>query len=129
MSKANYERNEATLVWEEYRYRHDHCWQTIFRLTTATVALGALPYAQKEVTCVIGWGMLMLPFVGILLLVFGLLRINRELKALSKVKNYHRNRQCKVHHWCDDRSKSRATWLRFPTSQTRFTASTFCSCV
>ncbi len=35
--------DEATLIWNEYQYRHEHCWKTIFRLTGALCCLAWFP--------------------------------------------------------------------------------------
>jgi hypothetical protein len=32
--KRKYDLERAKLLWDEYKYRHAHCWRTVFQLTT-----------------------------------------------------------------------------------------------
>lgn len=38
--KSDLNSEQAALIWEEYKYRHEHCWKTIFRLTSGRSTTG-----------------------------------------------------------------------------------------
>jgi hypothetical protein len=77
-------------VWDEYKYRHQHCWNTIFKLTFATITMSALPYTQLTIACVIGGWILLLPLVAIGLTLFGSIVLYRELRLLSEIRSRYR---------------------------------------
>jgi hypothetical protein len=38
---------DLTYLWTEYRYRHELCWQAIYKLIVAVIALGVIPYLPQ----------------------------------------------------------------------------------
>ena len=42
------------LIRDEYKYRHEHIWATIFKLTFSAVLISVVPYLHREVACVLG---------------------------------------------------------------------------
>lgn len=47
MEAANLEK--AKYLWGEYQYRHEHCWNTVFKLTAAVALLSIIPYTETTV--------------------------------------------------------------------------------
>jgi len=89
---------EAKFLWDEYKYRHELCWKLIFQITTAVVAILIIPYIQLDVTKSVGLWILALPSLAIILAVFAMARLKRELEILAKIRAAHRARQGKIHH-------------------------------
>jgi hypothetical protein len=83
-------KQDADRIWDEYKYRHQHTWNTVFKLTLAVLAISALPYTQETVVCVVGGPIVILPIVAVLLSIFGSVVIFRELRVLDRVRNLHR---------------------------------------
>jgi hypothetical protein len=69
---------EAKLLWDEYKYRHELCWRLIFQITTAVVALLVIPYIQPTITNLVGLWILALPLLAIILVAFSISRLKRE---------------------------------------------------
>jgi hypothetical protein len=93
VSTDDYLQKFGDRVWAEYKYRHEHTWNTVFKLTLSVLAISVLPYTQQTVVCVIGKPILTLPFVAAVLSVFGSVVINRELRILARVRDVHRTLQ------------------------------------
>jgi hypothetical protein len=81
------------LIWEEYKHRHDLCWNLIFRLTYVVVIISVVPYIKPDVAQKLGFWIVTLPIIGIALTAFGLLRLHKELAILSVIRARHRNLQ------------------------------------
>lgn len=80
-------------IWQEYKYRHEHIWATIFKLTLSAALISVIPYVHREIACVLGFAVLLLPVLAFSLCVFGYARLDRELRALDLVKKMHRELQ------------------------------------
>jgi hypothetical protein len=89
----NYELERAKLLWDEYKYRHEYCWRTVFQLTTAIVILSVIPYVHKDIVMILTWGILALPVLSLALALFSLFLMNRELDSLRKIKDEYRKLQ------------------------------------
>jgi hypothetical protein len=89
--------NEAALIWDEYKYRHEHCWNTIFKLTSAAVLLGVVPYLDTKLHGWLVYWLLAPPVLAVALIRFGMLRMVRELSLLREVKSFHRERQRRLY--------------------------------
>jgi hypothetical protein len=74
-------------LWEEYKYRHELIWKTVFSLTYSIVAVSIVPYVSVNVAKVITWLILLLPFVAVTLGVFGVLRLEREITKSNDVRH------------------------------------------
>jgi len=81
------------LLWDEYKYRHQHVWATVFKLTAAVVLVSIVPYTNREVACVLGWRAVAPPVVASCLAIFGLVRMWRELEILMTIRAAHRRLQ------------------------------------
>ena len=81
------------LLWGEYRYRHQQVWRVIFQITAAATVLAVAPYLDAGITKAIDvWG-LALPVLAIVLVAYGILALNAELKLLSLIRNRYREVQ------------------------------------
>jgi hypothetical protein len=87
----------AALIWDEYKYRHEHCWNTIFKLTSAAVLLGVIPYLDTKLPKEFGYWLLSAPVLAVALIGFGMLRMVRELSLLREVRSLHRERQGRLY--------------------------------
>jgi len=98
-SRRKWERttDAAKLIWDEYRYRHEHCWNTIFKLTSAAVLLGVIPYLDTKLPKEFGYWLLSAPVLAVALIGFGMLRMVRELSLLRDVRSLHRERQGRLY--------------------------------
>ena len=80
----------AEHLWNEYQYRHDLVWNLVFRLTAAVVVLAIIPYTQEKVMNVISSWVLVPSGLGVVLAIFGLIRVDRELRQLNHIRNLYR---------------------------------------
>ncbi|MFD1006962.1 MULTISPECIES: hypothetical protein [Oceanisphaera] len=81
------------LLWDEYKYRHDHIWQKLFQITIAVVLLGAVPYLKPEITQVLQSWILIAPLLGSMLALITLVLMHFELTLFTKIANAHRAHQ------------------------------------
>ncbi|MDX1417870.1 MAG: hypothetical protein R3293_26960 [Candidatus Promineifilaceae bacterium] len=84
--------DEASLLWDEYKYRHDLIWQHLIRSTVALVALVTVRFINefRDLPLLTAFAFLAaLVYWGITFLV-----IDRELHLYLQVKAWHRYRQC-----------------------------------
>jgi hypothetical protein len=96
-TRESMELAEARFLWDEYRYRHEHCWNLVFKITAAVVGILIIPYIRPDITRSVGRLILALPLTAIGLVVFSFFRLNRELDVLARVKKVHRKRQGKTY--------------------------------
>jgi hypothetical protein len=88
---TNLELEKAKQNWEEYRYRHEHVWGLIFKITTAVVAVSIIPYILKpETEEKLGCFILALPLIGLALTLISALRLSEECSLLSENRKRHR---------------------------------------
>ncbi|NHI01209.1 MULTISPECIES: hypothetical protein [Oceanimonas] len=80
-------------LWDEYKYRHDHIWQKLFRITVAVVLLGAVPYLKPEITQVLKGWILIAPLLGTVLSLISLALMHFELTLFAKIAQAHRAHQ------------------------------------
>jgi hypothetical protein len=97
--------DEATLIWDEYKYRHEHCWKTIFKLTSAAVLLGMVPYLDVKLPPSFSYWLISPPLLAVALIGFAMLRMRRELYSLRQVKSIHRQRQSDLYSFSYDEAK------------------------
>jgi hypothetical protein len=84
---------EAKLIWDEYKYRHEHVWKTIINLTAAVTALSIVPYLHDKAVCALDYIIIMSPILGVGLSGFGFLRLIKEIKRMDLVRDKYRKRQ------------------------------------
>lgn len=87
----------AKLIWDEYKYRHEHCWKLIFQITVAVVVVSIIPYTQAHIGERLREWIVILPLVGVALTLFGLQRLNSEMDILEKLRATHRTIQRELH--------------------------------
>jgi hypothetical protein len=80
-------------LWEEYKYRHDHIWQRIFRFITAVVLISIISYAQGQIARTLGLWILTAPLLATILAGFVLVVMRNELKLFEKIKTAYRRQQ------------------------------------
>ena len=93
MSSESTNLEKAKLIWDEYKYRHEHCWKLIFQITTAVVALSVIPFTNDEIATSLGYWIVALPALGLALTLFSLRRMSNELDLLDKIRQRHRELQ------------------------------------
>lgn len=89
----HYEPDPYVLLWDEYKYRHDHIWQKLFQITIAVVVLGAVPYLKPEIAQVLGSWILIAPSLGCMLTLITLVLMHFELTLFAKIVAAHRQHQ------------------------------------
>lgn len=80
----------VTYLWNEYQYRHQLCWNTIYKLTFGVVALGVVPYARDDLSQQLGYYTLVPPVLAALLAGFGIFVARNELVLFAKIKLAYR---------------------------------------
>ena len=100
------------MLWEEYRYRHELCWRVPIQTTAAAVILSTLPYAQSQVVSVLGRTILLVPLFGVVLTLFVMSVMARELERLSALRDRYRELQSPVL-GVRPAPKSRPSWFTF----------------
>ena len=93
MSGESTNLEKAKLIWDEYKYRHEHCWKLIFQITAAVVALSVIPFTKDEIATSLGYWIVALPALGFALTLFSLRRMSHELDLLDKIRQRHRELQ------------------------------------
>ncbi len=81
------------LLWDEYKYRHDHIWQKLFQITIAVVLLGAVPYLKPDITQVLKGWILIAPLLGSMLALITLALMHFELTLFARIAAAHRAHQ------------------------------------
>ena len=81
-----------SVLWEEYKYRHDLCWRVMFRLTSAVIILAIVPYVYKSVfQSLPGWVLGVPALLAVALAGFGIVLMKSELDEFQKVKDEYRD--------------------------------------
>jgi hypothetical protein len=82
---------EANLIWDEYKYRHDLIWRHIIRSTLVLVALLTVRYTKEFggnfYLSLVAW------ILAIGYITFTLFIVHRELQLLTQIRDLHRKRQ------------------------------------
>ena len=82
---------EARLIWDEYKYRHDLIWKHLIRSTIAVIALLTVSYSSAlEASEQL---ILVASILAILYIIFNFFVLSAELGLLEGVKKLHRQRQ------------------------------------
>lgn len=98
MSKSNKVRDEnnlgvdeADLIWDEYKYRHDLIWKHLIRSTTAVVALLTVQFINEfdgDPFLIFASFVIAIGYTAFTIWILG-----PELDLLNQVKEEHRKRQ------------------------------------
>jgi hypothetical protein len=99
--------SEASLVWDEYKYRHDLIWRHLIRSTTAVVVLLAVQYFDylPNDPFLISAAF----FLAIGYTAFTYWVLQSELRLYEQVKQLHRKRQRALYGLHED-DKSTRPW-------------------
>jgi hypothetical protein len=96
MSEDEWEASEQrlTYLWTQYKYRHELCWQAIYKITVAVILLGIVPYIAKtyvsaELMTFVHNLLWVPPFLAMCLAGFGMFVVNNELRLFAATKLAH----------------------------------------
>jgi hypothetical protein len=83
--------NLAKYLWDEYKYRHEHCWNLTFKFTLSVVTLGIIPYIKSEKFAVPDLIIRIIPpLLSIALSLLGRKQLKRELEILDHIRSLYR---------------------------------------
>ena len=91
-NKSKISLDEARLIWDEYKYRHDLIWKHLIRSTIAVIALLTVAYS----TALNDVGPQLIraaSILAIIYIIFNYFVLNKELELLKNIKMLHRQRQ------------------------------------
>ena len=94
MADDNLER--VRWLWDEYRYRHELCWNLLFKITLVTATISITPYLNKEIIGEAGRLVYFTPPIGILLALVGGIWLIKEALLLGIIRSEYRERQKQV---------------------------------
>ena len=80
---------KANLVWDEYKYRHSHCWQLVFQITAAVVTISIVPYIDKSIANLPCYIIVALPWLAVALTIFSGMRVIKEVRLWQDVRITH----------------------------------------
>jgi hypothetical protein len=80
----------ASLLWEEWKYRHDLFWQAFYRWGTAAVVVSVVPYVQPRLVDDLGSVVLVFPALAALLAVGASWHLFAEYARLLRVTARYR---------------------------------------
>ena len=89
--KSEINLEEARLIWDEYKYRHDLIWKHLIRSTLAVIALLTVSYSSalkvddKQLNFIAS-------LLAIIYIIFNFIVLNSELRLLENIKKLHRQR-------------------------------------
>ena len=111
---------EARLIWDEYKYRHDLIWKHLIRSTIAVIAL--LTVAYSTALRVNEQLIQVASILAILYIIFNFFVLNKELELLKNIKILHRQRQrdlYKLHMYVDAPAKRKMDGFRLHALRNR----------
>jgi hypothetical protein len=79
------EKQAADLLWEEWKYRHDLFWKSLFRWAGAVVVLWVVPFLKPEIFKFRPWIALIFPAAAIILSLFSAWILGAEQGRLAMV--------------------------------------------
>lgn len=82
-----------SLLWDEYKYRHDHIWKKLFQITIGVVLLGAVPYLKPDITRALQGWILIAPLLGTVLSLITIFLMHFELGLFARIAQAHRYNQ------------------------------------
>ena len=111
MNNNDYNLELDKLVWDEYKYRHELCWNLLFKITIAVATLSVIPYLDEKIFPAARPIALLTTLIAILLAIAGLRRLNSELKHLDTVRARHKVLQKEL--FPKEPSDDDRKWARF----------------
>jgi hypothetical protein len=76
----------ANHLWDQYKYRHEHCWKLLFQVTAAAVIISIVPFTHIDLPNYI---INFLPLLAVGLIAFSMIRLNIELRLWQAVRREH----------------------------------------
>ncbi len=100
--------NEANLIWDEYKYRHDLIWRQLIRSTVAVIALITVSYS----TSIDDNKPLFLIAVGLAVgySIFNIFIVHSELEHYHRVRDKHASRQDVLYNFPYDQIQTSEWW-------------------
>lgn len=83
----------ASITWDEYKYRHELCWNLIFKITLITTTLSIIPYLNNNIIEKAEPIVFFTPLIGIAVAIFGRIRLLKEINLLDIIRDAHREIQ------------------------------------
>jgi hypothetical protein len=117
--------DEGSMLWDEYKYRHDLIWRHLIRSTLALVALVTVRYSTAFKPTV--WLVIVAWVVALGYWVVTLFAVEPELRLFKKIKDLHRERQTRYFGFHGKTKQAWVVWvathfgLREKTKQTNDT--------
>lgn len=84
---------ELKYLWDEYKYRHDLCWRTVYRALFAVVFLAAIPYVRIDLAKALNFWMIIPTVLGVFIAVLSIFVVSNELERFGKIKDSYRELQ------------------------------------
>ena len=102
--------NEANLIWDEYKYRHDLIWRQLIRSTVAVIALITVSYS----TSIEGNKPLFLIAAGLAVgySIFNIFIVHSELGHYHRVRDKHTSRQADLYSF-PYKERQMSKWWKF----------------
>jgi hypothetical protein len=76
---------DATLVWEQWKYRHKFFWSAFYAVVVTTAVIGTVPLFKPDVLTQLRWVSLGFPAIAFGFGSFGLGLLDAEYKRLGAV--------------------------------------------
>ena len=90
-TQINADIEEASLIWDEYKYRHDLIWRHLIRSTVAVIALISVSYSTAFINNKLLY--IIAALLAVFYTVFSFIVLQSELKIFEQIKILHRSRQ------------------------------------
>jgi uncharacterized membrane protein YjgN (DUF898 family) len=84
---------ELQYLWDEYKYRHDLCWRTVYRASFAVVFLAAIPYVRLDLAKALNFWMIIPTGLGVFVAVLSIFVVSNELERFGIIKDSYRELQ------------------------------------
>jgi len=85
------EKDAVGLLWNEWAYRHDLFWKSLFRWGAAVIALWIVPFVKPEIVSKLGHGILIFPSLALLLSLAAAWHLGAEYSRLKVVNEKYRS--------------------------------------
>lgn len=85
--------DQLKYLWDEYKYRHELCWNAVFKATVSVVVLGVIPYSNLSIAKVLRSWILVPPVLSCILVLFSLWVVWNEIDIWKPVKSAYTSLQ------------------------------------
>lgn len=80
----------ATLLWEEWKYRHELFWKSLYLWGFASVTVSIFPWINPDVITKLGKNVLIFPIMAGFIALFAAWHLGSEYSRILKVTNKYR---------------------------------------